>query len=1253
MCPDLKTSIANICLITGDSVGPADDNPENGKKSKKLFRRILKYFLLLSLSVLILFCLLVYFLPGIASTDRVKDKIEARLTSALSRNVRIKSLKWTWKGGIKIEGLSIDNDPAFSNDPLLFLKNLEVKPGAVTFFPFYPSIDIKGQGFSLALYRDEEGKSSIDSMIPQSEEKTDHPPAEMKSAGNDGAEFSLPFDVRVTVDLENNSVLFSDDSLKQSFYAPDIDLYLNIPSIIKDPVTAALKIPDIPENRIIPPLDLKLTVKNAVSPDGRIDPQAAECSLKGALPGAVFEVSGSNGGEKTDGNININISPLTAIARPFAPSDMPEVLGQLEIEFSTSGDPLKAVDITLGVKGRDIALKNLPGSNADPGPFDFTFSNSMMFNVREGNLDNMKGSFSFLGDSSITWKGNVNAVYRGKPDLDISVGPVSLNLDKAVSAVEGFIPEGIYWNRNRLAGHSGDSKKTPEGAGAISLSEVLVKGSLDKGAFNILLKRFRLSLPPLSLDLPDGSINTGESEVIVPEADVRIDSLFPVSASISAGIDIKGVCLSGKKDLCAGDIKLPSIVIKAHDIKQSEGSFAGITGKLSVDQTLKVHNIDIPEVINIPEIEQSFYTDLRLEEGIPLSATGLNMSLFIPSLTVSEISDKPLETDLKLKSSIGSVMLKDIEALSVDVRESRVRLLLRDMIDSSIEFSVEDSGKRGIDLKGKTDVNMGSITGFLPEELTGGNKANGAMSLSWEYDGLLPEPDTFELLKNKNPGPDKLIEYTSFIRMFKASLSLKDIEINAVSEGRQFAGLSGIRTTRPAGIILKEGLKYIEMDGGLFLGRFTGSILREQQDLPLDMSLSFNMTQTDLNRFNFKESMDSSLFNLRQTLDVDISDIRKLFPYISGDVIRGVFEKINGSAAFKMDMEPDENINGFVEGINSNGVIHTWSKVFLAGGERLEIKSGFDITDMNAGMDGLFNVKGLNVRFPLEKTWSIILPGTVPIEDRGSFIPLSTDIMHPDSKVGLREKANDVPRRIVDDLKSTAGNMQAVSFTSANILSGPVPLEVKNHEASISLNKGLPSVDYIQLDIMDGTIAGSVISAKEDSRFFIEGKLALSGIDTASLTEKEKKREDEDDTEISGTLSYRLPVSSNAGSILQELEIKADITHIGARTLERLLYALDPYESNEAIVSQRKLLSIGTPGWVVIEIKDGSLSLKGQVIVKGIGIDMPGIERLNLTGLPIGDMLNENLKDIDSINGLLKMISSDKIAIGDDSIGLK
>ena len=113
------------------------------------------------------------------------------------------------------------------------------------------------------------------------------------------------------------------------------------------------------------------------------------------------------------------------------------------------------------------------------------------------------------------------------------------------------------------------------------------------------------------------------------------------------------------------------------------------------------------------------------------------------------------------------------------------------------------------------------------------------------------------------------------------------------------------------------------------------------------------------------------------------------------------------------------------------------------------------------------------------------------------------------------------------------------------------------------------------------------------------------------------------------------------------------LSRIGSRSLERLLYALDPAESNEAIVSQRRLLRVGSPRWIYLRIKDGNLSLDGEVDVQGVPVKIPSLRRLNVANIAGLDKYAEYLIDLEPVIKVLKFCSANAVKIGEDGQDLK
>jgi len=252
-------------------------------------------------------------------------------------------------------------------------------------------------------------------------------------------------------------------------------------------------------------------------------------------------------------------------------------------------------------------------------------------------------------------------------------------------------------------------------------------------------------------------------------------------------------------------------------------------------------------------------------------------------------------------------------------------------------------------------------------------------------------------------------------------------------------------------------------------------------------------------------------------------------------------------------------------------------------------------------------------------------------------------------------------RRLMEDLRGRIAKRPSLSFDSAHIETGPLGLDISNYEMEFRLAHFLPSIDYFQFDVMGGTFVGAVSISRDRDLFILDMDCTFSGLDANRLSPlsllpgpaKSPSQTSEnlpDDTELSGELSLRLPISEDPDQVLNNLSAALRLTHIGSRTLERFLYAMDPYESNETISKQRNILRQGTPRWIDLEIRHGNLSLTGEVEVKGVSVQLPSIERFNVTALPLHRKLEKHLSSLGPVVNSLKALSADVIMMKGDRI---
>jgi hypothetical protein len=174
---------------------------------------------------------------------------------------------------------------------------------------------------------------------------------------------------------------------------------------------------------------------------------------------------------------------------------------------------------------------------------------------------------------------------------------------------------------------------------------------------------------------------------------------------------------------------------------------------------------------------------------------------------------------------------------------------------------------------------------------------------------------------------------------------------------------------------------------------------------------------------------------------------------------------------------------------------------------------------------------------------------------------------------------------------------------------------------------------------------GALGLAKDPTGFYLRTDIAFTGIDSRRMLPGGAVGVSRREGEIGGELALRLPLTPSMPAFISGLQLTVALSPIGSRALERILYALDPYESNESIVAQRRLLRRGTPRWVRVRIHNGALSLTGEVSVGGARVAIPPIDRLNIETIGGLGRYDGVLAGMGPVIDLLEMLSAEALTV--------
>ncbi|MEC7641460.1 MAG: hypothetical protein VYC17_04810 [Nitrospinota bacterium] len=125
------------------------------------------------------------------------------------------------------------------------------------------------------------------------------------------------------------------------------------------------------------------------------------------------------------------------------------------------------------------------------------------------------------------------------------------------------------------------------------------------------------------------------------------------------------------------------------------------------------------------------------------------------------------------------------------------------------------------------------------------------------------------------------------------------------------------------------------------------------------------------------------------------------------------------------------------------------------------------------------------------------------------------------------------------------------------------------------------------------------------------------------------------ETEIDGNLKAEFQIAIGTGKEpikLDRIDLNVAITRVGDKAPDRLMFFLDPQESQPAFVTIRDMLKLAIPHKVLLTLENGNLSLDTWLKNKITGriIQAPDLKRLAVA----------NLKDFQQISAYLQKLAA-------------
>jgi AsmA protein len=412
-------------------------------------------------------------LPFLINVNSFRPKLESALTEALGREVKVGNLSLSiLSGSVSAEDLSIADDPAFSKDPFIRAKSLnvgvEVMP--LIFSKALHVTDITLDKPEIALLRDASGKWNFSSLGSKSEAAAKPAPASGPSSTPDLSVSKLDVkDGRLSVNRANSSIkphVYDNVDISVRDFSPKSQFPFTITANLPAGGTAKLEGKVGPINSAdvsASPIEAQITVKGLdLTASGFVDPSTG-----------IAGVADFDGTLNSDGQVLRTSGTLKAaklkLAVKGSPASQPvTVKYATDYDLKKEGGTLTQGDVSLGK-----ALAKLIGTYQSQG--ESTILN-MKLNADGMPVDDLQTMLPALGivlPSGSKLQGgtlSVNVGISGPVDKLVIVGPIRLaqtklagfNLSSKMSAISA-LSGSQSGSDTSIQNLSTDARVAPEG----------------------------------------------------------------------------------------------------------------------------------------------------------------------------------------------------------------------------------------------------------------------------------------------------------------------------------------------------------------------------------------------------------------------------------------------------------------------------------------------------------------------------------------------------------------------------------------------------------------------------------------------------------------------------------------------------------------------------------------------------------------------------------------------------------------------
>ncbi|MBU1229581.1 MAG: hypothetical protein KJ701_06410 [Proteobacteria bacterium] len=1194
----------------------AEDRPET--RTPLLQRNWLRRTLLaLGAGALVLAAIIIA-IPPLASSNWARAKVEQALASATGKPAALRLLSLGWSDGLRLEGLRIGQGVLNDESFLCSLERLHVEVGLLSILRKDLRLRIEGAGLRLR-QRLEPGSKVAEPPLPPSAKPLSARIQEALSTLREGLRPTpRRGDMHVRVDLSDMTVRLDLAASNSTLDLRDASVQLIATGLGPEPLRLDAGFVAVLNGRQLSPVRIEAEVEDLVGKAGLLAPAQARLEAKAVAPGLSLAARGSVA-KGFQADLRLDLAQAGALLKPFAGSALPEASGALTLGLTLAQPAADRLALGLSVVAEALRASGGPLGTKDMGPFSLILRQESDIDLSAGSAL-LPGSLSLLKHSAMRWQGEAAGLNGGRPRITLAVHPLHLQLDEILSLARAYLPPGLRLGAATLDVEGVDLKALlPEQAGQRPHLEASIAG------LALAASAMTRSAGPERLSLAKARWHVDSAQAVLPGDG-------PGRVEVSATADIEGLRLTGPSPLGVKHAAATLLSLKMDDFDLNPAALFGILGNASLHMACEAQGIDLPGKALAPALSHTLAlrADFPASKNATASLDGLDLD--IPRLRMLPPGKKPLEAPLSLRLSAPDIRLGGPAPLTANVTDARLALDLGQALRCTATGSLGGADLRS---SGKLNVDVQRLLGLAAPLLPRQAKGSGGLDLDWRISAALPPQQA------PAPKAEKLsqtLRRLGFLKEFEAVLNLTELALDwplgAKGQPGETLRLRGLTTPRPLRLATSGGLRNSSLTGSLAFGPLSELPGAGPLSKPLRGLLTFNLAQQDARSMQFSQMLHLDGLDLDQNLRLTLDRLDQVLDR-DQDRLAAILEQVDGTLGFGLKAGFKSLPASSGKGLAGQGNLEAGFDARLSAGRSLSLSARLLSPGMDLRLGPELALSGLTSTLRLDKGFTLTPGLRCAAPAQSALPPLSEQVFEPVPTAA--GSGDEFARAILHEFQSGGGSL---GFSQIKLKSGALPLNLRDVHLRLDTSGPLPALRSFRAGLLGGNLLGSAMITGSRGNYALQADCAFTGIDPARLFPDKALKDAGDQSETAGRVSLSAPLTMDPEALLRRLSLNADITRIGPRTLERMLYALDPDEQNEAIVQQRRLMGIGYPRFVHLGMAYGNLSLSGEVEVKGFRLELPRIDRLPAANLPIRKQLAKALVPVPALVNILDAISA-------------